>query len=325
MSNRIWITWENQRRSIELAKHFGCKFYMMEFPGKLRYVYSIISTLRILFRQKPTVLFIQNPSMILATIACLYKIFSNTFLVIDRHTTFRLNKPESGSLRIRIFVALHKFTIRHADLTIITNDHLAQIVKSLGGTPFVLPDKLPDFSSHNSMKLKGKKNFLFVSSFGGDEPIDEVLKSINIVNNKDTYLYISGNFKKLPRQKYENTPDNIIFTGFLSEQDYIDMLFAVDGIIVLTTSDYTMLCGCYEAVSAEKPLVTSKKDVLEHYFGDAVFVENTAQEIANGINSIIEDPESHTKKISDLKYHITESWQHASTRLEETINAKISN
>lgn len=325
MSDRIWIAWENQRRSIELAKHFRCEFHMIDYSGKLRYIYSIISTFKILFKQKPKILFVQNPSMILATLACLYKLISNTFIVVDRHTTFRLNKPKTGSLRIRIFIALHKFTIRNADLTIITNDHLAELVKNMGGTPFILPDKLPEFPDHKKVKLKGKNNFLIVSSFGKDEPIDHVLKSANEIGDRETHLYISGNYKKLPRHTYESAPDNIIFTGFMSEEEYVDMLFSVDGVIVLTTSDYTMLCGCYEAVSAEKPLITSKKEVLEDYFSGAIFVENTSEDIARGIKSIVNDRNFHANKTIDLKRRITESWNNTSLRLDKLINSQISN
>ena len=186
----------------------------------------------------------------------------------------------------------------------------------------MLPDKLPDFSRHEKQNLPAKYNFMFVSSFGRDEPIDEVLKSVEQIEEKDTAIYISGNFKKLPRDIYENAPDKINFTGFLSEPEYVDMLHSVDGVIVLTTSDFTMLCGCYEAVSAEKALITSKKDVLVDYFNGALFVENTAEDIARGINSVINDMKSHTDIIIDLKKEITKSWAESGSRLMELITSQ---
>ena len=101
------------------------------------------------------------------------------------------------------------------------------------------------------------------------------------------------------------------------------MMFSVDGLIVLTTSDYTMLCGCYESVSAEKPLITSKKGVLEDYFKDAIFVENTASKIANGIKLIRDDPLVYEKKIIILKQQISESWKNMSYELEEIISSHL--
>ena len=65
------------------------------------------------------------------------------------------------------------------------------------------------------------------------------------------------------------------------------MLFSVDAVMVLSTAIHTMLCGCYEALGAEKPLITSNQIVLREYFSGAVFVENTTIGISNGIKEIL--------------------------------------
>ena len=96
-----------------------------------------------------------------------------------------------------------------------------------------------------------------------------------------------------------------------------------NAVIVLTTSDYTMLCGCYEAVSAEKPLITSKREVLEDYFKGAVFVDNTADEISKGIKLIKDDPILYEKNIHILKQQISDSWNNMSHRLEEIIASHL--
>ena len=171
---RIWITWENQRRSIVLAEHFGCKLFLLNYSGRIRYLKSILNTIRIISRMKPEIVFVQNPSMILAALVCFLKNIFNIHVVVDRHTTFRLNKPESKSLRVRIFKLLHKYTIKHADLTIVTNEFLADIVESLDGQSFVLPDKVPSFDKFQKVQLKGRHNFFFISSFSNDEPLEEV-------------------------------------------------------------------------------------------------------------------------------------------------------
>lgn len=71
MNKRIWISWEKQRRSIELSKRLGCKLYIIEKSGLFRYPYSIFKTILILIKERPDLFFVQNPSMFLATLACI--------------------------------------------------------------------------------------------------------------------------------------------------------------------------------------------------------------------------------------------------------------
>lgn len=319
MHSRIWITWENQRRSISLAEHFGCKLYLLEYSGWSRYLKSILETVHIISKN-PDIVFVQNPSMVLATLACFLKRFYNIKVIVDRHTTFRLNKPESKSFRVRIFNFLHRYTVRHADLTIITNNFLAKKVESIGGKSFVLPDKVPTFSKVEKVKLKGKHNFFFISSFSNDEPIEEVFAAMKELP-EDMVLYISGNYKKLAKEVLDTKPANVILTGFLSEQDFINMLGSVDGILVLTTSDYVMLCGCYEAVSVEKPLITSDKDVLKEYFKSAFFVDNKAKSIAASFKEIIKNPQKYSADMSASKKEIVSSWDQAYKNLESTLES----
>ena len=321
MHSRIWISWEQQRRSIELAKRFKCKFFLIEKQGVFRYPISILQTLFICIRERPTLLFVQNPSMILAALACYYGLVRKTFIIVDRHTTFRLNKTHSGSLRIWLFMRLHYMTIKMADITIVTNDYLANIVKSLGGQPIILPDKLPDIKMKRRCELKGKYNLLMISSFGNDEPIYEVIYALKYCPD-NVFLYITGNFRKRDIMLPEISPSNVIFTDFIPDQDYVDLLFSVDIAIALTTSDFCMLCGCYEAISAGKVLITSNKSVLRNYFKDAIFVENNAKGISEGIRYAIENLQEQTKKIKKMKEYLEEDWQALYKNLEIIIKRK---
>jgi glycosyltransferase involved in cell wall biosynthesis len=319
MQKRIWITWETQRRSIELAKKFGCELYVIEKKGVMRYPISIIKTLFIIYRTKPDVLFVQNPSMILATVACLYKILMGTPVVVDRHTTFLLNKKDWRLIKVMLFKLLHRFTIRYADITIVTNDYLATLVRELRGLPFILPDMIPELTATRKMNLQGNKNILFITSFGADEPIGEVLNAMRYLTQDNVVAYITGNFKKIDESLVLSAPTNVIFTGFLEEQNFINMLFSVDCVMVLTTADACMLCGCYEAVSAGKPLITSDKDVLNKYFTGAVFVDETESGICAGIKRVIEDIPNYQDKISKLKHKLIPEWERRYFDLEQQL------
>lgn len=315
MQKRVWVTWEWQRRSIELAKKLGCELFIIEFKGILRYPKSLFKTVNLLVKTKPDILFVQNPSMILGAFACIYRLFKETPIVIDRHTTFPLDRRGKSLFYIFIFELLHRFTLKYADLTIVTNDFLAKLVQRCKGNPFVLPDKIPDINPTQKIHLKGKRNILLISSFNWDEPIGAVLEAMRHIE-ESIHLYISGNYNKLNSSIISSVPSNVSFTGFLEDQEFTNMVFSVDIVMVLTTLDHCMLCGCYEAVAAGKPLITSEKDVLQDYFKGAIFVDNSSADIAYKIHVAIKSADVLEGKMGQLKETLETRWEAKYTQLE---------
>lgn len=320
MQKRIWITWETQRRSVELSKKFGCDLFIVEHVGIMRYLKCIWNTYNILRKNNPDLLFVQNPSMILAAMACIYKMLTGKPVVVDRHTTFRLNKKDTFTPYNIAHKIFNYFTLNKADLTIVTNAFLAQLVKNIGGNPFILPDMMPMLKEKESIQFNKKYNILLISSFASDEPIGEVFEAMKVIHNEDVCLYITGNSEKLTNDLAQSVPSNIILTGFLSEQRFVDMLFSVDAIMVLTTADCTMLCGCYEALAAGKPLITSDKDVLREYFYGAVFVDNSVSGLADGIHKVIEKLDVHKKNTCEMRDKLKIEWDNKYDELEKLLN-----
>lgn len=317
--NRLWVTWENQRRSKELARKLGCELSISEFKGPGRYPRSITKTISALLSRRPDVVFVQNPSMVATFIVCLYGHITKVPVVVDRHSTFFLDWDHKGTLEKIVWRIMHKTTIKCADLTIVTNQFLGDVVSELGGRPFVLPDMIPDLKKAREISLKGKQNVLLISSFGVDEPIEEVMKAMRTLEGEDLCLYISGHTNRVNKETLEGKPSNTEFTGFLEEQDFIDMLYSVDAVMALTTEEYCMLCGCYEAISAGRPLVTSNKKVLREYFTDAVFVENHAESIATGLKRVLSESTSYTEKTLRMRDSLRRSWEESYHRLEKAI------
>jgi len=82
----------------------------------------------------------------------------------------------------------------------------------------------------------------------------------------------------------------------------------VDVVLALTTSDYCMLCACYEAVSSGKVLITSDKIVLKEYFCDAIFVSNESNSIANGIAQAMSNLEYYKSRVLVMANKIQHDW-----------------
>lgn len=320
-NNRVWITWETQRRSIELAKTLKCKLYLFTSSGFLRYPRNIINTFKVMRDDSTHTIFVQNPSMILATVVCLYKFISKKKVIVDRHSTFFLDSTNRYSIKSIIFRALHKFTIKNADLTIVTNKYLANIVENMDGNAFVLPDKLPEIIQTKNYDVDGQFNILLISSFGEDEPIEEVFMAMGKINIKNLKLYVSGNYNKLAKAKMLNVPSNVVFTGYLEEEDYMNLLYSVDAIMVLTTEDYCMLCGCYESVSVCKPIITSNKSVLQDYFKGSIFVDNNCENIINGIYDLVDNYERYKENVIKLRFILADNWRRKFGELETLLKS----
>jgi glycosyltransferase involved in cell wall biosynthesis len=317
---RVWIAWETQRRSLELAKILKCDLFVIEHEGFFRYPVSILKTFAFLIKSKPDKVFVQNPSMILTAFACIYCKILKKILIVDRHTTFLIDKGGKRSLCEKFFLLLSDITIRYADLTLVTNKSLETLVMKSKGKAFILPDPLPSLFPINRIKLGKFISIMIPSSFGCDEPIENIFNAAKILSENNFFFYITGNNNKISNIIKENLSSNVMFTGFLSDQDYIDLLYSVDVIMVLTTASDCMLCGCYEAIAAEKPLITSQKQSLQEYFYDAVFIDNSTDGIVNACIETTEHIDSYREKSQKMKTSISSKWMGLLNELEERLD-----
>jgi glycosyltransferase involved in cell wall biosynthesis len=323
--NALWITWEHQRRSIVLSKVFETSFYELNSPGNrlVKYLLLCIKTVRILIAIKPDVLFVQNPSIVLTFIACLYKkCFPKVVLVVDRHSNFF--EVSTSTIINRLHTIISNVTLRSADLTIVTNAYLKQLVESYGGNALVLEDKIPELKKNTNLNLPGTYKFLYVCSFDSDEPYSAVIEAARRVGS-DMYIYITGNYRKIKDTHSMSTlPQNLVMLGYLPDDEYIDYLYAADAVIALTTWEHTLLCGAYEAVAAGKPLIISNKSDLIGYFNKGVIpVENTTQSLAQAMRCMIEEKQVRAKEIITLKTELNEDWKVKYSKVYETINALL--
>jgi glycosyltransferase involved in cell wall biosynthesis len=316
VQKRLFIAWETQRRSGELARQLRCEFHVLDERAWQRYPRSIWATLNLLRQSNPDVLIVQNPSMVLAAVACVVKVLTGLPVVVDRHTTFLLDRRYPNTPAMLVFRLLHKFTIRLADITIVTNEFLAGLVRDAGGRPVVLPDRLPEFQHPGSMTLDGTRNVLLIASHGIDEPIEEAVNAMRSLTQAGVRLYITGKSSSVRAALRRTAPPNVVFTGFLSEEDFIGMLHSVDAVVVLTTAEACMLCGCYEAVAAGAPLVTSNKKALRDYFTEAIFVDNTPEGIAAGIGEALANGSHYRERIGLLRDRLTREWSGQYSHLE---------
>jgi hypothetical protein len=300
-----WISWENHRRSKELCEYLGIDniVFSSKHSRWLRHPVAIGKTISYLFQKKPQTVILQCPSVFLGLIGCLLKPLLRYTLIVDAHNAALI--PDTPTLRR--FYFLYQFVHRFADVVVVTNEHLTNIVNQHGGRAFVLPDKLFEPPPLEPTRLRSKHNLAFVCSFDVDEPYTEVFEAFR--DTPDTTLYVTG---RAPQQVLEHYKDykNIVFTGFTPLEDYLTLLRSVDGILALTTRENSMLCAANEAVSFEKPMIISDSNYLKNYFAKgAVYTENTPTAIREAYQMFLQNFDKLQTEVVLFKPQLSNAWE----------------
>ena len=322
-NNWIWITWEKQRRSLVLSDEFHCKLFLYDKKHKYkisRYISASVKTLAFVKKYNPNVVFCQNPSIVLCCLMCVVKPLYGYKIVIDRHSNFMFNL--NVYFRKKIFLILSNYTIKKADITVVTNDSLKNIyVNNIGGNGFTLPDKIPELSTVKEFNIdKNKKNVFFITSFSRDEPIEEFFNAISEIPD-EYYFYVSGNYRKL-KKNIEKIGKNYELTGYVEEDDFVAILNAVDAVMVLTKHEYTLTCGAYESVSVEKPMILSDTITIKEYFyKGAVYCNNTPEAIKEKIMKCFDEYDKLKKEVIELKKNLKRKWKIQFLNIKKEIDA----
>ena len=140
-SRVLAVSWFDHRRTRELCAGLGIEVVFLTAPyrGLRRYLQLTARTLTLLARRRPAVLLVQNPSLVLSMLALALRWLFGYRLKSGCPT--RAVAPfENSQGWVR---RVSRWVIRHAELTIVTNVQLAQVVGAQGGRAFVLPDAIP--------------------------------------------------------------------------------------------------------------------------------------------------------------------------------------
>lgn len=317
----IWVTWENQRRNHELSVALGAKLFELSYIDEIRvrfkkYIIGIGKTWHIFNRTRPALVFCQNPSLVLALFAIIVKRFFGFNVVVDAHNA-GIFPAEGRSLLLR---RLSAFIQRGADLTIVTNDALKRHVEDNGGRCFVLPDKIPDIPAMAPVKLKGDVNLLFICSYAEDEPYEVVFEAARCIE-RNVCIYVTGNYRKRNIEP-SLLPENVVLLGYISEQHYVEMLNSVDATIDLTTRDNCLVCGAYETVAVEKPMLLSNTAALRGYFSmGAVYADNTVDGLVRAINDFVHKEPLLVEEVKKLKVKRRAQWEEKKLELLKLIKS----
>jgi glycosyltransferase involved in cell wall biosynthesis len=161
-----------------------------------------------------------------------------------------------------------------------------------------------------------------VCSYDDDEPVREIFEAAEAL--PDVIFYVTGNRNKAPEALQRACPDNVTLTGYLSNENYAGLLRSVSAIMVLTTNDLTMQRGGSEAISVERPLITSDFQVLrEIFYKGTVHVDNSPGQIVEAVKTIREDLPKYEAEIITMKRERDASWNALHAELQRQIDAAL--
>lgn len=262
--------------------------------------------------ERPNLVFCQNPSIILAFVLCIYKRWFGYALVVDRHSNFKFEHQNSINPIWLLFWWISRFTVRNANLTIVTNEALKFVVDSWGGEGFVLPDKIPNMEvdQFKEKNLDDSIQVLAITTFDSDEPIMEIIQAAEILGDSFTISF-TGRYRKYFERSREHIsiPKNVRLLGFVPEDEYRKLLGNADVALVLTSKDLILNCGAYEAVSMNTPAVVSNTKTMKSFFYKGfVHVNLDPLSIAKGIICCQDNKLALKSELLSLKLELEKSW-----------------
>lgn len=302
MANKgVWIAWENHTRSRSMSRALRLPLCEIVISGGRvkRYLKSIYRTFAIVRDAEIDVVFFQNPSIVLSLFLTSIRRLHGKRLIMDAHNAGI--RPLEG--KSRFLVAVARWIVRRVDLTIVTNESLAEEVRVIGGRPVVLTDPIPvgmlQEREPNELALVAEY-VLVVCTWADDEPYHELLKAAALLQTDGIKVHFTG---KPPLQILTSTQsDNVVLEGFVSHQEYVRLLNRARLIIDLTTRDNCLVCGAYEAAAVGRPCVLSNTIISRKVFKSGfIFTGNQADEIAETVRLGLKNSAVLSQEISAFR------------------------
>jgi glycosyltransferase involved in cell wall biosynthesis len=319
LQSSVWISWQTHPRTRNIARHIGIPLEEITTnnTGLLRYISLSIRTASFLSSRRPEVLIVQNPSMILTILALFLRPLFRYKLVVDAHN----EAIEPYLHKEKAVLWLTSLCLKGADLTLVTNEPLAKVVRKAQGKAFVLPDKVPEYPGSSCNSGSDKLTVVLISTFALDEPIEEFLEAAKEFEGHIT-VYVTGRAEKLNAEIRAQAGSNVLFTGFLDEEKYWQLLAGADAIADLTRMDNCLVCGAYEGVSVGKPLILSDNEATRTYFTKgALYVDNTVSGIKKELSMLRERMHELQRQSIELRQELRESWNVDAERLVTALRA----
>lgn len=284
-AKQLFVNWIGYHgRSDDLAKSVEASvIYITGGTGNrlLRYIRQWFETTNIIKRERPQTVFVMQPP-VMALWASRWAAPKGARIVVDLHTGVFTDPKWKWAWK-----GILRSQRRRGDAAIVTNEYLAATCRQYGVKTFVLDDAVPRRVGEQTAPVDDTRLELLVPdeyvlvplAYAADEPLDEILHAAK-ADAARTWVFTG----RAPASIRQKAPSNVVFSGFVSRAGYDWLAANAGAILATTTEEDTMQRAGYEAVSWERPLVTTRSRVLVEYFGDsAVFADPTSASLLSAV------------------------------------------
>ena len=319
-NSSYWITWETQRRNVELASAFEASYFSLDYSKEnkiIRYLKSSAKTIALMF-DRPKIVFIQCPSLILCTLCAVLKPFFSSSLVIDAHN-YTIKYIEHSNAIVRF---LAKYALDKCDYIILTNIGFAESLPVESKKVLILPDKLPKILKKKE-KPKAfsdtKLNIVLISSFASDEPIESFIKAALVYTDKCRFFITGKKSKAKELLNYES--ESIVFTDFLDIEEFENYISYSNLNVDLTTEDDLLVCGAYETLATGVPGMISDTEISKETFKNGfIYSKPDEESIKIALKDFFSRERELIEQIKSYKDTFESDWESNFEKCKQILN-----
>lgn len=274
--------------------HLG---YLPRYLAPLKYVFLFVLTQAYLFRERPTVVYAQNPP-VFCPMACVpYCRITHSKLVVDHHNIWSV-KVFGDSRLSYPFRLLERLLGVFADIN--TVPHIVWKV-GLQRLSFRQVLTVHDFVEANpftkNAELRSRISSAGVIGIASGhqgyrlERVEAEALAAEAVEG--VTLVITGPPERLaPRIKALGALRNVKYLGYLPKDEYEKTKASCDFALNITDEPFTVNHVLFEYAAAFLPTISTRRDVIVAVFGDALIYveESTASSVAEKLRALCGDP-----------------------------------
>lgn len=264
----LFVSWIGfHGRSAGIAKALGIRSEFITGgtgPAPLRYLRAWRETARLLKRERPSTVIVMQPPIV-ALLCVAFRTPRSVRIIGDLHTGVFTNPKWKWALALTMRI------LRRRGSAVVTGAALAERTRAYGvdvlelhdiiDEPIVVSDALDDPKLATVLE---REYVLVPLAYSFDEPVDALLTAAEAAPEVNWVL--TG---RAPEHVVTRAPENVVFPGFVSRDDYRRLVKSATVMAALTTQEDTMQRVGYEALGEGKALVTSSTAVLREFFADA--------------------------------------------------------
>lgn len=286
----------------ELCEELGGKRVTLNFLfgrrnlAPLRYLVLFFQTGLVLLKERPSIVYAQNPP-IFCPLSCMpYCKIWRSKLIVDHHAVWSTKTLGNGFLG-NFIRNLERFVSKHAFANTAPHPFWASELDQLGarrvGTIFdyVRRSVSPRDSKIHDEFSQGRE-FLILAPHGG-HPLEKIESEVEACSSiEKAALLLSGPESKL-RKRIEHIilPKNVRYIGFLEKERFERLKASADLGMCITDEPFTLSHSLLEFAACSVPVISSKQAPVEALFGDSLlYVESSKpSEVQKTIRQVLGD------------------------------------